>query len=161
MQCSALKSGAGACWATVRLMIDVLVIGPAFIFSLFIVVNAWPSPGEFVIRQAEGLVGGAAPGNAWECASLPAGMTINERAIPQTVQPQSPRLCLPKQVSRETYITDFNHNLFTLYGLITTIYACIYLAARAGMRAFRRKERQPSVAFGIAVPGGNREQNHE
>ncbi|MDF1896728.1 hypothetical protein [Rahnella contaminans] len=141
-------------------MMDILVIGPAFIFSLFIVVNAWPSPGEFVIRQAEGLVGGAATGYAWGCASLPAGMTINERAIPQPVTP-SPNLCVPKQVSRGTFITEFNHNLFILYGLLTTIYACVYFTVRAGIRAFRRKERQPAVALSIAVQGGNREQNHE
>jgi hypothetical protein len=159
MQLSALKTGAAAGWAAVRLVLDIMVIGPVFIFSLLIVVNAWPSPGAFVIRQAERLVEGAAPGNVWECASLPAGMTINERAIPQTVQPQSPHLCLPKQVSREIYITGFNHNLFTLYGLITTLYACVYLAARWLMVA--RKGRMSVAAFGMAVQGGKQEQTHE
>ncbi|MCR8998553.1 hypothetical protein [Rahnella perminowiae] len=156
MQCSALKSGAGACWATVRLMIDVLVIGPVFIFSLFIVVNAWPSPGAFVIRQAEGLVEGAAPGNVWGCAALPA--TVNERALPQPVTP-SPYQCVPEQVRRETYITGFNHNLLNLYGLLTTLYACVYLAARWLMVG--RKGRKPVVAFGMAVQGGKQEQKHE
>ncbi|AFE61262.1 hypothetical protein [Rahnella aquatilis] len=59
MQLSALKTGAAAGWAAVRLVLDIMVIGPVFIFSLFIVVNARPSPGAFVIRQAEGLVAGA------------------------------------------------------------------------------------------------------
>ena len=158
MQCSAFKSGAGACWATVRLMIDVLVIGPALLFSLFIVVNVWPSPGAFVIRQAEGLVEGAAPGNVWGCAALPAGMTVNERALPQPVTP-SPYQCVPEQVHRETYITGFNHNLLTLYGLITTLYACVYLVARWLMGA--RKGRMPLVAFGMVVQDGKQEQKHE
>ncbi|MFD3249178.1 hypothetical protein [Rahnella aquatilis] len=158
MQLSALKTGAAAGWAAVRLALDIMIIGPVFIFSLFIVVNAWPSPGAFVIRQAEGLVEGAAPGSVWGCAALPAGMTLNERALPQPVTP-SPNLCLPEQVSRETYITGFNHNLLTLYGLITTLYACVYLAARWLMVG--RKGRMPLVAFGMAVQGGKQEQKHE
>lgn len=160
MQLSALKTGAAAGWAAVRLVLDIMVIGPVFIFSLFVVVNTWPSPGGFVIRQAEGLVEGGEPGKVWGCVAPPAGMTLNERALPQPVTP-SPSLCLPEQVSRETYITGFNHNLFILYGLITTLYACVYFAARAGMRAFRRKGSQPFVAFGIAVQGGKQEQKHE
>lgn len=158
MQLSALKTGAAAGWAAVRLALDIMVIGPVFIFSLFIVVNAWPSPGAFVIRQAEGLVEGAAPGKVWGCAALPAGMTVNERALPQSVTP-SPYLCLPEQVSRETYITGFNHNLLTLYGLLTTLYACVYLAARWLMGG--RKGRKPVVAFGMAVQDGKLEQKHE
>ena len=158
MQLSALKTGAAAGWAAVRLALDIMVIGPVFIFSLFIVVNAWPSPGAFVIRQAEGLVEGAAPGNVWGCAALPTGMTVNERALPQPVTPP-PSLCLPEQVSRETYITGFNHNLLTLYGLLTTLYACVYLAARWLMVG--RKGRMSVAVFGMAVQGGKQEQKHE
>ncbi|WP_413536423.1 hypothetical protein [Rahnella inusitata] len=158
MQLSALKTGAAAGWAAVRLVLDIMVIGPVFIFFLFIVVNAWPSPGAFVIRQAEGLVEGAAPGNVWGCAALPAGMTVNERAIPQPVTP-SPYQCVPEQVRRETYITGFNHNLLTLYGLLTTLYACVYFAARWLMGG--RQGRKPVVAFGMAVQGGKQEQKHE
>ena len=129
MQYSALKTGAASCWAAVRVMLDIMVIGPVFIFSLFVVVNAWPSPGAFVISQAEMLVRGTAPGKVWGCPPLPEVLSVNARSIPQPVQPQSPYLCLPEQVSRETYIGGFKHHLPALYRLVTLIYAGLYAPA--------------------------------
>ncbi|TPG56817.1 hypothetical protein [Ewingella americana] len=161
MQYSVLKTGAGACWTTVRLLIDILVIGPVLIFSLLILFSAWPSPGAFMINQAEGLVRGAEPGKVWGCAPIPDMLEINQRAIPQPVKPLSPYFCLPEQVGRETYATSFNHTLIQLYGMVTTLYAFLYFALRMGMKGAGRKDRAPLMAMGVAVHAEGREKQHE
>ncbi|PKE27599.1 hypothetical protein CWS43_26100 [Rahnella sp. AA] len=158
MQYSALKTGAGACWTTFRLLVDILVIGPVFIFSLFLFFSAWPSPGTFLVSQAEMLVRGTAPEKVWDCPPLPEALSVNPRAIPQPVKPQSPYLCLPEQVSRDTYIAGFNHSLLTFYGLVTLIYATFYVTAGI---AFRGWWRPPVATRGITVRAENKEPNHE
>lgn len=160
MQLAALKSSAAAGWAAVRLVLDIVVIGPVFIFAFIIVLSAWPSPGAFILTQAEGLVRGAEPGKVWGCAPLPDAVTLNQRASPLLRRVPETVLCLPKQESRDAYAVAFDHNLYQIYGLVATLYAAFYLAVRFALNHFARKTK---VACGRQATAGmtrKREEKH-
>jgi len=163
MSFAACKAGAMSCWAAFRLVLDIVVIGPVFIFSFVIVLSAWPSPCAFILTQAEGLVRGAEPGKVWGCASLPDAVTLNQRAsplvhrgVPETV------LCLPKQESRDAYAVAVDHCVFQLYGLVTTLYAVLYMAVRFALNHFAQNT-TVKVARGRQATSGmthKREKKH-
>lgn len=61
MSFAACKAGAMSCWAAFRLVLDIVVIGPVFIFSFVIVLSAWPSPGAFILTKPRDWSGGLSP----------------------------------------------------------------------------------------------------
>ncbi|UJD92752.1 hypothetical protein FS594_28935 (plasmid) [Rahnella aquatilis] len=152
MQLAALKTGAAAGWAAVRLVLDIVVIGPVFIFSFIFVLSAWPSPGTFILTQAEGLVRGAEAGKVWGCASLSDAVSLNQGASPLLLRGvPEPVLCLPTQVSRDAYAVGFDHSVYQLYGLVATLYAVFYLAVRFALNHFARNT---TVAVGRQATSG-------
>ena len=162
MQLAALKTGAAAGWAAVRLVLDIVVIGPVFIFAFIIVLSAWPSPGAFILTQAEGLVRGAEPGKVWGCAPLHDAVTLNQRASPLLSGVPETVLCLRKQESRNAYAVAVDHSVFQLYGLVTTLYAVLYMAVRFALNHFAQNT-TVKVARGRQATSGmthKREEKH-
>lgn len=163
MSFAACKTGALSCWAALRLVLDIAVIGPVFILAFIIALGAWPSPGAFIVTQAEALVRGADPGNVWGCASSPDVPAMNHRAAPLLLKPvDSTYFCIPHQESVNHYVTAVNATFFSFYTSVTTLYAVLYLAFRFALNQFNRKKYM-RVASGRQCTSGmtpNQEKQH-
>lgn len=141
MSFAAYKAGALSCWAAFRLVLDIAVIGPVFIFAFIIALGAWPSPGAFIVTQAEALVRGAEPGKVWGCASSPDVPAMNHRAAPLLLKPvDSTYFCIPHQQSVNHYETAVNAIFFRFYVSVTMFYAVLYLAFRFALNQLNRKK---------------------
>lgn len=158
MTFSVLKRSTAACWVALKVMLDILVIGPACIMALGLFWMALPSPGAFFVSQAEQLIRGAEAGSVWGC-ERPTQTPLSDEKLSLSTPTPKPSVCIPKQESRAEFVAGFNQNLSTFYKVIAVLYAFIYFALRR--RPAGNRQHSVGATHAVSVTTPVKEVHHE
>jgi hypothetical protein len=157
MTFSVLKRSTAACWAALKVMLDILVIGPAYVMALCLFFMALPSPGAFFLSEAEHLIRGTETGKVWGCE--PTIKPLADETVSVSQAPPIPTPCIPKLESQAEFVADFNHKLFTFYKVIAALYALIYFGLRR--RPARYKQHSVDGIPAMSATAPVKEVHHE